>query len=70
MGVLVYKTNINHAQDVDRVKPYFDDQAGIQRWNVDVEDSDKVLRVEAESDISETIVTLVQEAGFQCVELD
>lgn len=70
MGVLVYKTNINHVQDVDRIKPYFDDQAGILRWNVDIEDSDKVLRIEAESDISATVVTLVQEAGFRCAELE
>lgn len=70
MEVLVYKTNINHKRDVEQVKPYFTDQSDILKWNVDIEDEDRVLRVEAQSDISSKIEHLVRNAGYLCWELE
>lgn len=70
MEVIVYKTNINHPADIERVKPYFNGQPDILKWNVDIEDEDRVLRVEAESNISGKIEHLIQRAGYHCAELE
>lgn len=69
MEVLVYKTNINDPHDVERIKPFFKEQSEILKWNVDIEDDDRVLRVEAHSDMSGKIETLVCQAGYWCKEL-
>ena len=70
MEVLVYKTNINHTQDVEQVRPYLSEHTDILKWHVDIEDEDRVLRVEALSDISGKIEHLVRNAGYTCDELE
>jgi hypothetical protein len=46
-----------------------DGRDSISRWNIDLEDIDKVLRIES-NDIELTeIVQLIHNAGFQCEEL-
>ena len=70
MEVLVYKTNINHRHDIDQVRPYFNNQSEILKWNVDTEDKDTVLRVEVQKDISGTIESLIRKAGYQCIEFE
>lgn len=70
MEVLVYKTNIHHPYDVELIRPYLTDQAGILKWTVDIEDEDRVLRIEAMTDISGKVEHLVREAGYWCCELE
>lgn len=70
MEVLVYKTNIQHYDDVERIKHVFNKQPEILKWHVDIEDIDCVLRVEAPVNISDKIETLVHKAGYLCSELE
>jgi len=70
MEVLVYKTNINHVNDVEVVRSYLNKQTGIKKWNVDIEDVDCVLRVEVDSDISSVVENIVRKAGYKCLELE
>jgi hypothetical protein len=70
MEVLVYRTNIQHYDDIERIKPIFNKQTDILKWHVDLEDVDCVLRVEAQGNISDKIETLVQKAGYWCGELE
>jgi hypothetical protein len=69
MEVLVYKTNIHDSNDVERVKPFFSEHSDILKWHVDIEDKDRVLRVEAHNNISGKIENLVRDAGYWCGEL-
>ena len=66
MEILIFKTNINQKIDVDRIKPLLNQHNNIRSWNVDIEDVDKVLRVEAKADISADIENLIKKAGYQC----
>lgn len=70
MQILVYKTNISHKIDVDRIKPLLTGHNNIMAWNVDIEDIDKVLRIEAKTDISVEVLDLINKAGYQCGELE
>ena len=38
-------------------------------WNFDLEDCDKILRIDSPTEITETIIKLLQEKGFKCEEL-
>lgn len=67
--VLVFRTNIRFKKDLRQVGPFLDKEPGIQRWNVDREDSDKVLRIEARDLLPQDIIHLITRAGFFCEEL-
>ena len=45
-GVLVFRTALKSRGDVNRVAPLLDQIAGRGRWHVDLEDWEKVLRIE------------------------
>jgi len=42
---------------------------GCDSWNFDLEDFDKILRVETEEELKRMIVILVEDHGFHCEEL-
>lgn len=67
--VLVFRTNINHKEDLKRIETLFRNVKEISSWNVDLEDHDKVLRLESSTIDIETIIKMTNEAGFFCEEL-
>lgn len=67
--VLVFRTNIRFKKDLRQVGPVLDNQPGIHRWNVDREDTDKVLRIEALRLLPQDIIHLITRAGYFCEEL-
>jgi len=67
--VLVFKTDILHEQSVDAIATVFDNDPRIRKWNIDREDIDRVLRVEAEQVSALEIKLVVNAAGFYCEEL-
>lgn len=69
MEILVFKTNIHLKEDIQRVGNIFKKEKDILTWNVDTEDCDKVLRIEAVADITRKVEFLVKDAGFHCREL-
>ena len=69
MEVLVLKTNIRYKKHVKAVAPLLDGQDSISRWNIDLMDIDKVLRIESNDMEVTEVVQLIQEAGFHCEEL-
>jgi hypothetical protein len=69
LTVLVFRTNIRFKKDLKQVGPALDKHPGIQRWSVDREDTDKVLRIESQTLQANEVIRLVNEAGFECGEL-
>lgn len=67
--ILIFRTNIRFKKDLRQVGPVLDNQPGIHRWNVDREDSDKVLRIEAQRLLPQDIIHLITRAGYFCEEL-
>ena len=70
MEVLVFTTSVEKPTQVKKIKPLLTAIPAIEDWNFDLEDCDNILRVVA-SDISPRYIeSLLQTAGFDCVELD
>ncbi|TCD03196.1 hypothetical protein [Pedobacter psychroterrae] len=67
--IMIFKTNVTDTTDVEALKPQLDKCLIGARWNFDLEDCDKILRVDSISQISETVIKLLQENGFCCEEL-
>ncbi len=70
MEVLVFKTNVTSKRKVNKVKALLTSFPSIRQWNFDLEDCDKVLRIEAIGLHPTTVESLLHTAGFSCRELD
>lgn len=66
VNILVFKTNLNSPSDVQAVAPAMDASAVILNWSVDVDDIDKVLRIESLRENPNEIIEVVRLAGYQC----
>ena len=67
--ILIFKTNIQCDEDVNVISSHLDGLSYISKWNIDTDDIDKVLRIEATGVESSNIIHLVKQAGFFCEEL-
>ncbi|MDB5010086.1 MAG: hypothetical protein JWR67_945 [Mucilaginibacter sp.] len=70
MDILVFATSVAEPEQVSKVSPILTSVLAIEDWNFDLEDCDKVLRVVAENISPRYIESLLQEAGFNCIELE
>lgn len=61
---LKFKTNINCSDCIEKIKPALDSAKGIDNWEVDTTDRNKILTVEGEDLFESDIVELVQKEGF------
>ncbi len=61
---LQFKTNINCGNCIRTVTNFLNDVEGIEKWEVDTNNPDKILTVEGEEVKAEEIVEAVEEAGF------
>ena len=66
MEILVFKTNIRHRKHVNEINSHITNYPGILKWNVDLKDVDKVLRIETVDLHPSKIENLVRGAGYNC----
>jgi len=60
---LQFKTNINCGSCIRSVTNFINDVEGIDKWEVDTDNPDKILTVEGQATV-EAIVEAVEDAGF------
>lgn len=70
MNILVFKTNIEDVKQMRKLSPHLKNIQGILKWNVDLHDCDKVLRIETDHLSPHSIEEILQNAGYYCVELE
>ena len=44
--IFIFRTSIKNKQDIKRIKTLFTQYPTIHKWNVDLEDWEKILRIE------------------------
>lgn len=67
MEKLQFKTNINCGNCVRAVTGFLNDVEGIEKWEVDTDDPDKILTVEGAHLQTGAIIEAVEDAGFDAV---
>ena len=69
METLKFKTNIKCGGCVAKVTPGLNETAGINQWEVDINNPEKILTVTGESK-EDQIVAAVKDAGFVVEKID
>jgi hypothetical protein len=69
MEILVFKTNIRYKKEINAIRAHMDAERNILKWNIDLKDVDKILRVESKDLHPVFIENLVQKTGHHCEEL-
>lgn len=67
---LVFGTSINDDNDVRRIAGLLDGNGRIRKWSVDLEDWEKVLRIECCGLSANTVSRLLRRYGYECYELE
>ena len=69
MEVLIFKTNVRSKKHINIIATELQQFSDINKWNFDLQDKDKILRIEA-ADLSPAIIeSALQKAGYFCEEL-
>lgn len=69
-SVLVFKTSVHHQQHIHQLRPVLNmliRETG--DWHFDLEDCDRILRIEKSRKTAASIITHLRLHGFQCEEL-
>lgn len=66
MTVEVFKTNVRHKRQARVLLGTLSRQFPLFRINFDLEDCDKILRIEGDGIEQEKIASIVAENGYQC----
>ncbi len=69
MYIHVFKTNLNDSRRIQDIEPSLDMHPDVIEWNVDLQDTDNILRVVSSIATTESIEQAVLSAGYYCEEL-
>ncbi|MEM7297184.1 MAG: hypothetical protein AAF391_02835 [Bacteroidota bacterium] len=69
ISILIFKTSIRSKEDLQKVSPFMDSYEGIKRWTIDLDDWEKVLKVESQGLELIDVEILLAGLGFECSEL-
>jgi hypothetical protein len=67
--IYVFKTTVKTKKTVKQITPKLNDMLPTSKWNFDLEDCDSILRIDSKTEISELAIQLLQDNGFECIEL-
>lgn len=68
--IYVFKTSVKTKREVKKLKPHMDTMLSHTSWNFDLNDCDKILRVDSEENIVLPITKLLSHHQFHCEELE
>jgi hypothetical protein len=69
-NILLFKTNIRTDSARSQLKQLMEQFSGIERWSIDCEDVDCVLRIVCQDLHTAEVIRSVRHMGFDCAELD
>lgn len=68
--IFVFKTSVKTKKEVKKLKPHIDEILTNEKWSFDLEDSDKILRIDSEKNIGLVIIDLLNVHNHTCEELE
>lgn len=67
--ILVFKTSVKYKKDIVKIKKIFEVSNDLL-ITFDLEDCDKIMRTEGNSDTADEIIEKIQTLGYYCEELE
>jgi len=68
--IFVFKTSVKNKTQIKKLKPHLEQRLPKAKWNFDLEDIDKVLRIDSEENISLIVTDLLNIHNYSCEELE
>jgi hypothetical protein len=68
--VLVFKTSVKNKEEINIISPLLNAHISSAHWNFDLDDCDKILRVESTNVEAHQLISLLNQNGFECSELE
>jgi len=68
--VFVFKTSVRNKKHIRQLSPLLNNLLPRSKWNFDLEDCDKILRIDSEENIVIKITDLLKMHQFYCEELE
>ena len=68
--IFVFKTSVKTKMQTKKLKLHIDKIVPNAKWNFDLEDIDKILRIDSEENIALRIINLLNIHKFHCEELE
>lgn len=68
--IFVFKTSVKTKMQVKKLKPHIDKILPKAKWNFDLTDIDKILRIDNEETIVLEIIDLLNIHHYYCEELE
>lgn len=68
--IYVFKTSVKSKTQAKGLKPHIDKILPIAKWNFDLDDCDKILRIDIEENIVLKITDLLHTHNHCCEELE
>lgn len=68
--ILVFKTTVSSKAKAKKLEPHLTQNLPGIQWNFDLSDCDRVLRVDSPVNISMHVISLLNDHGYDCSELD
>lgn len=67
--IYIFKTSIKTKRQVQKLKPHINTILPNEKWSFDLEDCDKILRIDSDENIVLQITHLLHVHKFYCEEL-
>jgi hypothetical protein len=68
--IYILKTSVKSKNQVRKLKPHINKILSNERWNFDLEDCDKILRIDSEENRIQEIKHILSIHKFHCEELE
>jgi hypothetical protein len=68
--ILVFKTSVKTKRQIKELKPHIEKMLPNAKWNFDLEDIDKILRIESDENVVLIITDLLNIHSYRCEELE
>jgi len=67
--IYVFKTSVKTKKDIRQLKPLLDKLLKRSEWSFDLEDCDRILRIDSQTVVPQSLAKLLHDTGFECEEL-
>lgn len=68
--ISIFKTNIHSENELQKIASYLNARISEIIWNIDLLDSDKILRIDSNTNKNEEVISLFKEVGYRCTNLE
>ncbi len=69
MEILVFRTGVESTEHVENIAPHLNSINGIHKWSFDLDDHEKILRIEAAGISPRSIEKTLLGMNYYCKEL-